>query len=96
MTTKGRPNKTALSRLADEVRACRERVALFDQSTFSKFRFRGADAVWPVRRLRLEASWMLVGPAVTTAALALAMGLFANAPPSALEWVRFITEQEYR
>ncbi|MDX1578064.1 MAG: proton-conducting transporter membrane subunit [Gemmatimonadota bacterium] len=39
---------------------------------------------------RLETSWLLVLPALTTAILALGAGLFANAPFSPLAWARFV------
>ena len=35
----------------DEVRTCREQVALLDQSTFAKFRLQGADALPVLQRL---------------------------------------------
>ncbi len=37
--------------VAEEVLGCRENVAIFDQSTFSKFHFRGKDAVAVLQRL---------------------------------------------
>ncbi len=37
--------------VAAEVRACRENVAIFDQSTFSKYLFRGEDALPVLQRL---------------------------------------------
>jgi len=44
---------------------------------------------------RLETAGSLLWPAVTTAALALAAGVFAAAPYSPLEWARLITAREY-
>ena len=35
----------------DEVKTCREQVALLDQSTFAKFRLQGADALPALQRL---------------------------------------------
>ncbi len=37
--------------VAEEVKACRENVALFDQSTFSKYTFRGAEVLSILQRL---------------------------------------------
>lgn len=42
-----------------------------------------------------EAHWMLLWPALVTAALAFLIGLFANTPYSPLEWARLIAEREY-
>jgi multicomponent Na+:H+ antiporter subunit D len=54
-------------------------------------------APWPEDRQfgRWETHWMLLAPPLVTAALVLAMGLFANAPFSPLWWVRFIAAREY-
>jgi multicomponent Na+:H+ antiporter subunit D len=43
-----------------------------------------------------ETAWTLLIPPLITAFFVVAMGVFANAPLSALEWVRLITDQEYR
>jgi len=43
----------------------------------------------------LETHWMLLVPAITTALLALAAGLFANVPFSPLSWARLIAAREY-
>jgi multicomponent Na+:H+ antiporter subunit D len=45
---------------------------------------------------RLETRASLLGPPLVTAALALAVGLFAAAPYSPLEWAQLIAEREYR
>ncbi len=52
---------------------------------------------WPAERNygRLETHWMLLMPPVLTGVLALLVGLFAQAPYSALEWVRLIAFREY-
>jgi multicomponent Na+:H+ antiporter subunit D len=44
---------------------------------------------------RPRIGWMLTAPPLATAALALAAGVFANAPFSPLEWTRFIVAREY-
>lgn len=44
---------------------------------------------------RWETGWMLLLPPILTALLSLGFGLFADAPFSALEWVRLITAREY-
>ena len=44
---------------------------------------------------KLETHWMLLGPPLLTALLALLAGLLANAPFSPLEWARLITAREY-
>jgi multicomponent Na+:H+ antiporter subunit D len=43
----------------------------------------------------IETHWMLLWPAVFTAALAVLVGLLANTPYSPLEWARLIAEREY-
>lgn len=43
----------------------------------------------------LEAPWMLLAPPIITAALALAAGLFADAPFSPLAWARLVAQREY-
>jgi multicomponent Na+:H+ antiporter subunit D len=54
-------------------------------------------ANWPEERLfpRAETSLVLLLPTLFTAAAALAVGLFASAPYSPLEWAQLITEQQY-
>lgn len=42
-----------------------------------------------------ETHWMLLWPALSTAAFALVIGLLANTPYSPLEWARLIAEREY-
>jgi multicomponent Na+:H+ antiporter subunit D len=42
-----------------------------------------------------EGHWMLLAPPLVTAALVIAAGALADAPFSPLEWVKFITKQEY-
>lgn len=49
---------------------------------------------WPEEHAG-EGSWMLLAPPLVTAALVIAAGVLASAPFSPLEWVRFITRQEY-
>lgn len=52
---------------------------------------------WPAERNygRLETHWMLLVPPVLTGVLALLVGLLAQAPYSALRWVRLIAFREY-
>ena len=52
---------------------------------------------WPDERLfpRAETSLVLLLPTLFTAAAAIAVGLFASAPYSPLEWARLITERVY-
>ena len=59
--------------------------------------FKPAPAVWQERLTpsRFETHWMLLTPPLVTAALALAVGLFANMDGSPLTWVRLIAEREY-
>jgi multicomponent Na+:H+ antiporter subunit D len=59
--------------------------------------FQQSDGDWPHERQfgRLETHWMLLLPPVITAALALLVGLLAQAPYSALEWVRLIAFREH-
>jgi len=45
---------------------------------------------------KLETHWMLLGPPLLTALLALLAGLLANAPFSPLEWARLIAAREYQ
>jgi multicomponent Na+:H+ antiporter subunit D len=56
--------------------------------------FREPARSWPERR-GAEASWLLLGPLLTTAALSLLVGVFAGAPFSPLWWVRLIVAGEY-
>jgi multicomponent Na+:H+ antiporter subunit D len=49
----------------------------------------------PGRRLAGEAPWLLLGPALFTAALSLGAGLFAALPISPLELARLIVERRY-
>ena len=44
---------------------------------------------------RGEAPWLLLVPALVTAALAAALGLLAEMPLSALDWARRISIQEF-
>ncbi len=61
--------------------------------------FRPAQGEWRHDRGRgrwgLETSWTLLLPPLITAFFVIAMGVFANAPLSALEWVKLITDREY-
>ncbi len=60
--------------------------------------FKVAPTAWPaeqVRGGRLEMPGALLWPPVVTAALALAIGLFAGAPYSPLEWTQLIAAREY-
>ena len=59
--------------------------------------FRQPADTWPKERDygRYETHWMLLLPPVITALLALLIGLFAQAPYSALEWARLIISREY-
>jgi len=59
--------------------------------------FREPAGPWPEDRKfgRWETHWMLLAPPLTTAALVLAAGLFANSPFSPLQWVRLIAFREY-
>jgi multicomponent Na+:H+ antiporter subunit D len=52
---------------------------------------------WPEERRfgRMETHWMLLLPPLLTASLALLIGLLAEAPYSALEWVRLIAFREH-
>jgi multicomponent Na+:H+ antiporter subunit D len=45
---------------------------------------------------RGEASWLLLGPTLVTASLALGAGFLAGMPASPLEWVVFIVDEFYR
>lgn len=59
--------------------------------------FKEPAASWPAERCfgRYETALALLAPPVTTAILAVLLGLLASAPFSPLEWVRFITIQKY-
>ncbi len=59
--------------------------------------FREPDREWDVKRRArfLETPWTLLGPAVATATLSLAIGLFAITPWSPLEMARQIAETWY-
>lgn len=59
--------------------------------------FQQATGPWPEERSfgRFETHWMLLVPPLLTAMLALLMGMLANMPFSALEWVRLIVKREY-
>lgn len=52
---------------------------------------------WPNERNfgSKETAWALLLPSLATAALALAAGLLASLPYTPLEWVRFITQNEF-
>ncbi|MFP4615835.1 MAG: complex I subunit 5 family protein [Thiohalorhabdus sp.] len=56
--------------------------------------FRPPEREWPASSHRLEAHWMLLAPPLTTAVLALLLGLLASTPFSALEWARLISFRE--
>lgn len=61
--------------------------------------FKPAPTDWPVEHPhtgRWEMKGSLLWPPVITAALALAVGLFAAAPYSPLEWAQLIASREYR
>jgi multicomponent Na+:H+ antiporter subunit D len=58
--------------------------------------FRSPDRTYPPPRGRLEASWLLVVPTLSTALLALAAGVFANGPLSPLTLARTIVGEMYR
>ncbi len=59
--------------------------------------FDAPPANWPEERrfARAETSLMLLLPTLFTAAAALAVGLFASAPYSPLEWAELVTERKY-
>ena len=60
--------------------------------------FKAPAPAWPQEQIpagRLETSGALLWPAVTTAVLALAAGLFAAAPFSPLAWAQLIANREY-
>jgi multicomponent Na+:H+ antiporter subunit D len=60
--------------------------------------FREPVSAWPGEKIpstRLETSAGLLVPPIITAVLALAVGLFAGAPYSPLEWARLIAQREY-
>jgi multicomponent Na+:H+ antiporter subunit D len=53
---------------------------------------------WPASHLehtRFETHWMLLGPTLFTAALALGAGVLAGMPLSPLDWVALIVQREY-
>lgn len=50
---------------------------------------------WPERSRRVEVRLTLLIPPLITAALSLAVGLFAGAPFSPLTWVKLIAEREF-
>jgi multicomponent Na+:H+ antiporter subunit D len=55
------------------------------------------EAPWPADHAggRFETGWLLLLPPLVTAALTLALGLFANTSFSPLEWCRMIAAREY-
>ena len=59
--------------------------------------FKEARGAWLQERPRQgpEVHWLLLLPPLLTALMVLAVGLFANAPFSPLEWARLIVEWEY-
>jgi multicomponent Na+:H+ antiporter subunit D len=58
--------------------------------------FKSAPDTWPAERQFGPApTWALLAPPLVTAVLPVAVGLLASAPFSPLQWVRFITSQEY-
>jgi len=59
--------------------------------------FEAAPEQWPKERTfgRAETSLMLLLPTLFTAAVALAVGLFASTPYSPLEWARLIAARQY-
>ena len=59
--------------------------------------FKAPPDSWPAERSfgRRETAWMLLAPPLVTALLTLAVGVLAAAPLSPLQWVHFITAQEY-
>lgn len=61
--------------------------------------FRPQEGPWPEDHGRgrggAETVWILLLPPVITAFLVILLGLFADAPLSALEWVRLIASREY-
>lgn len=50
---------------------------------------------WPRQRLKLETHWMLLLPAVFTAAISVLFGLFTGMLFSPLGWSQFIVSQEF-
>jgi multicomponent Na+:H+ antiporter subunit D len=50
----------------------------------------------PVRRPGPEARWLLLAPALATAALTIGFGLLAGTPLSPYDWAQLIARQEYR
>ncbi len=57
--------------------------------------FKPSDRALPAKRGITEAPWMLLVPPVVTAALALAVGVFANNVISPLNWAKLIATLEY-
>ncbi len=58
--------------------------------------FRQPDREWTTHReSRFETPWMLLVPAIATAVMSLALGLFAAAPWSVLRWAMAIAERWY-
>jgi multicomponent Na+:H+ antiporter subunit D len=59
--------------------------------------FEAPPASWPEERMfpRAETSLVLLLPTLFTAAMALAVGLFASMPFSPLEWAQLITERQF-
>jgi multicomponent Na+:H+ antiporter subunit D len=57
--------------------------------------FRQPAVPWPARGGRAEVSLALLSPAVVTAALSLAVGLFAGAAYSPLGWAKLISAREF-
>ncbi|MGK4002412.1 proton-conducting transporter membrane subunit [Sorangium sp. So ce1036] len=58
--------------------------------------FREPAAPWPGAGRRVEVGLSLLLPTLVTAALALAVGLFADTPLSPLGWAKLIAEREFR
>jgi multicomponent Na+:H+ antiporter subunit D len=59
--------------------------------------FEAPQSDWPEERIfpRAETALALLLPTLLAAAAALAVGLFASAPYSPLEWARLVTERQY-
>jgi multicomponent Na+:H+ antiporter subunit D len=49
----------------------------------------------PARRRSTEAAWLLLAPSLATAAITVALGLFASAPMSPYDWAQLIARGEY-
>jgi multicomponent Na+:H+ antiporter subunit D len=61
--------------------------------------FKPQEGPWPAEHVPAaggKAHWMLIGPSLVTALLALVSGLLANAPFTPLEWVRLLVMREYQ